>query len=312
VNHESNEQELETFRMVMKRPMVGYVVFAGLLALCATVANAQQRTLYKLNPNDPTDNKAFIGLGRAVRAVQLDADQLRLAGTDEFNAFYYGQGLFVAGRPLLHLPQWAVDAVMAHEVGHFVYRHVETQTALDQGIVDGLAAFGALLDRHRPQEGTRAGAIVGQAISSLLIPKFTQSQELQADAYAVRVLRAEGYKEPGHYVANALALVERAVGPNSGGFFDTHPSFEERITRLRRVAATPSGGMMSAAATAQRITVGSSAADVVRAQGQPDKRTSAHTGDMFFYGDAWIMFGPDDKVVSWYDPHKTLKVAGRK
>src|SRR2546425_114891 len=206
---------------------------ALLLASWTSVAFSQERTLYKVDPNNPLDRKAIIGLARAAKAARLDTRSIRLATTDEFNAFYCGQGLFVAGKPLLNLPQWAVDAVMAHEVGHMVSRHVETKAALSTGVIAGLGILGALVDQQNAQEGARADAQLGQTVVSFLAPKYTQGQELQADAYAVRALRAAGYKQPGDTMAQALALIERNTGPSGGGFFDTHPSFEDRIRKLR-------------------------------------------------------------------------------
>jgi Zn-dependent protease with chaperone function len=90
-----------------------------------------------------------------------------------------------------------------------------------------------LLDQQNTQEGARAGAQLGQIAVQMFAPKYSQGQELQADAYAVRVLRAEGYQRGGDSMANTLALLEEMAGPSGGGFFDTHPSFEDRIKKLR-------------------------------------------------------------------------------
>src|SRR3989442_10316757 len=98
---------------------------ALLLASWTSVAFSQERTLYKVDPNNPLDRKAIIGLVRAAKAAPLDTRSIRLATTDEFNAFYCGQCLFVAGKPLLQPPPAAGAAVRAPAGGHTSHRHVE-------------------------------------------------------------------------------------------------------------------------------------------------------------------------------------------
>ena len=42
---------------------------------------------------------------------------------------------------------------MSHEIGHLMNRQVEQGAAVQQGIVDGLAALGMMLDRKNPETG---------------------------------------------------------------------------------------------------------------------------------------------------------------
>jgi putative metalloprotease len=223
--------------MVVKR--LAWIVACSALLLVPPAVVAQQPTLFRINPKDPLDHKAVLALVRGLRGAGVDTAGVRLVSTDQFNAFYMGNRLFVAGKPMLQLPQWAVDAVMAHEVGHLMNRHIEQEAALRGGLAETLQGLGMLLDRDHPDDGAAVGGAIAHTVAELVIPKFTQRQELEADAYGVRVLRAEGYKQPGEAMRRALALIERAVGPSGGGFFDTHPSFEERINRLRQADVTP-------------------------------------------------------------------------
>jgi len=219
------------------RTLRGILACCVLLGSSAAVGLAQQPKLFRINPQDPLDHKAVLALVRGLRGAGVDTTGVRLASTDQFNAFYMGNRLFVAGKPILQLPQWAIDAVMAHEVGHLINRHVEQKTALQNGLVEGLQGLGMLLDRDHPDDGAAIGGTVGKTIAALVIPKLSQRQELEADAYAVPVLRTERYTQPGDVMRRMLALLERNIGPNNGGFFDTHPTFEERISRPRQADA---------------------------------------------------------------------------
>jgi Zn-dependent protease with chaperone function len=210
------------------------VAAVWVLTLVPAVLRAQPLTLYNPDQNNPRDQKAILAVVRAANAAHVAPNQLQLFLCNEFNAFYAGNGVFIAGVPLLNaLPQWAVDAVMAHEMGHLAYRHVEQRQQLQQGVTEGLAALGRLLDRKNPEQGGTVGGVVGQITATLLEPKFEQPQELEADAYGVVVLRGEGYPQPGNQMISMLAFIENVLGPSGGrSFFDTHPSFEERIARL--------------------------------------------------------------------------------
>jgi Zn-dependent protease with chaperone function len=75
---------------------------------------------------------------------------------------------------------------------------------------------------------------VGVVVAPLVQPKSNRNQELQADAFAVDLLRAMGYSKPGGELAASLALIQKIIGAgNGGGFFSAHPPFDERIARLR-------------------------------------------------------------------------------
>jgi len=213
-------------RLVALAP--GVTAFA--LLASTSVVHAQELASRLPNVNDPSDRKAVIAVVRAAKATGTDLKALRLvvASNCGCGGRYGGQGLFVADEDFLDIPQWALDAIMAHEMGHAVKRHVEMGALRDMGIVGGLAVLGSLLDKN---SGAQSGAEVGQLVVAFTRPKLTQAQEYEADAVGVAILRKEGYKQPGDVMAAMLDLIARHA--QGGGWFDTHPSTPDRIRRLR-------------------------------------------------------------------------------
>src|SRR5260370_32594020 len=82
------------------------------------------------------------------KATGTDLKALRLVVSNNCGCggAYAGHGLFIADETFLAIPQWALDAVMAHEMGHAIRHHVEVGALRDAGIIAGLAVLGALVD----------------------------------------------------------------------------------------------------------------------------------------------------------------------
>lgn len=143
---------------------IGTAVLAGCALLAsASVVHAQEYDSRLPNVNDPTDRKAVIAVVRAAKATGVDLKGLRLviASNCGCGGAYAGQGLFIADQNFLGIPQWALDAIMAHEMGHALKHHVETGALRDAGIIGALSVLGALLDnKSGGQTGAEAGKLV--------------------------------------------------------------------------------------------------------------------------------------------------------
>jgi Zn-dependent protease with chaperone function len=218
--------------MLIGRPVSVMFVVALFLFTHTRQASCQEISLRPPDPNDPLQRKGIIALLRAAQVVKIDTKTIRLGLMDQPNAAYAGNGQFLLGTPFLSYPQSALDAIMAHEMGHAVLRHVEKGQLLRSGILGGFGLLGALLSESDRQEGAATGQQFGAIVTHFVFPKFSQAEESQADAYAVKVLRAEGYKQPGNTMAGALDILRRQYGNSGGGFFDTHPATTERIRHL--------------------------------------------------------------------------------
>ncbi|HEX5137807.1 MAG TPA: M48 family metallopeptidase [Planctomycetota bacterium] len=172
------------------------------------------------------------------------------------NAYFTGLGrkkqvvFFDTLRELLTPDE--MEAVLAHELGHFKLRHVQIRLAV--GATTSLAGFallGWLLGRGwffeglgvttpSPQAGLVLFALAAPAFDFVLHPLLTawsRRQEYEADAFAAAHASAD---------AMALALV-KLTGHNAAtltpdplhsAFHDTHPPAPLRIARLK---ASPQG-----------------------------------------------------------------------
>ena len=166
---------MRTFRTAIVIPLLALFV----LVSTGTVY-AQEYASRLPNVNDASDRKAIIAVVRAAKAVGSDLNGLRLVISSDCQCggAYAGKGLFIADENFLNLPQWTLDAVMAHEMGHAMKRHVETGALRDFGIIGALTVLGALVDK---QSGAETGAAVGKLAVAFTRPKFTQTQEYEAD-----------------------------------------------------------------------------------------------------------------------------------
>ena len=140
----------------------------------------------------------------------------------------------------------AVLAVLAHELGHIEHRHFLRR--LISSTVTGAAATLITGD---------AGGVMSALPAALAELSYARDQELQADAYAVELMRANGL--PAEALATALQTLEAEherrdsgskgaagsdVPPRSAerksrwtGYLATHPDTDERIAAIRAAAA---------------------------------------------------------------------------
>ena len=103
---------MRTFRTAIVIPLLALFV----LVSTGTVY-AQEYASRLPNVNDASDRKAIIAVVRAAKAVGSDLNGLRLVISSDCQCggAYAGKGLFIADENFLNLPQWTLDAVMAHE-----------------------------------------------------------------------------------------------------------------------------------------------------------------------------------------------------
>jgi STE24 endopeptidase len=167
------------------------------------------------------------------------------------NAFFTGFG--ASKRIVLYdtlvnrLDPPEVEAVLAHELGHYKLHHVLKGLALSAALsLAGLWLLGRLLDQPWFYSGlgiTAPGLAAALALFLLAVPEFTffldplasrlsRKHEFEADAYATR--NADSAK-----LAEALVKLYRdnastlTPDPLHSAFYDSHPPAAVRISRLR-------------------------------------------------------------------------------
>ena len=173
-------------------------------------------------------NAYFSGLGRSKRIVFFDTLLEQLAPAE-------------------------VEAVLAHELGHFKRRHIARNVALMAAAsLAGLALLAWLMERTWFYTALGAGEPsihAALALFMLVLPVFTfflqplfarlsRRHEFEADAFAADQCPADDLVSAlvNLYRENASTLTP---DPLWSAFYDSHPPAAERIAHLRRLGAAP-------------------------------------------------------------------------
>ena len=167
-------------------------------------------------------NAYFTGFGRAKRIVFFDTLLEKLA------------------------PQ-EIEAVLAHELGHFRHRHVIKRIALSAALsLAFLWLLGQIIDQPWFFDGLKVGAggtAMGLLLFSMVLPVFlfplapltsslSRKHEFEADAYAAQQTAA------GDLIAALVKLYRDNAAtltpdPLHSLFHDSHPPASQRIARLK-------------------------------------------------------------------------------
>jgi predicted Zn-dependent protease len=125
-----------------------------------------------------------------------------------------------------------VMAVVAHELGHLHHRHVMQRIvsmSMLGGVVETLAGGNS--------QASKVGAL---ASGALINSAYSRSQEAEADAYAIALLKADG--ESGVAFAEAMEFFdqyEKQQNMLSGGWLSSHPSTPQRIEKAKAATSGP-------------------------------------------------------------------------
>ena len=167
------------------------------------------------------------------------------------NAFFTGFGaakrivLFDTLVSRLRPPE--VEAVLAHELGHYRLHHIAKGMALTAGVsLAVLFVLGQLIDKAWFYEGlgvSSASNAAALALFLMVLPEFlffvqpltslySRKREFEADAYAV------DHAAPGDLVQALVKLYQDNAAtltpdPLHSAFYDSHPPAAARIARLR-------------------------------------------------------------------------------
>ena len=155
----------------------------------------------------------------------LQPSQVKVGIMDDshINAASAGGGEFYVTRGLLEKANDAhLSGVLAHELAHDDLGHV----AKAQRIGAGLSIGAVILDQIFPGAGAIA-PIAGR----LVMNKYTQREEYQADAHGAELLQRAGSSK--QVMIDTLNWLTQVEGTSGGGFFATHPATGDRIQALQ-------------------------------------------------------------------------------
>jgi STE24 endopeptidase len=171
------------------------------------------------------------------------------------NAFFSGFGaakrIVLFDTLIQKLAQHEIEAVLAHELGHFRHRHIIKRIAMAFAVSLGFfALLGTLMGQPWFFAGlgvTTASPAMALILLTLVLPVFTfmltplmsrssRKHEFEADAYAARQTSA----------ANLIGALTKIYNDNAAtltpdplhsAFYDSHPPAFLRIGRLKETAA---------------------------------------------------------------------------
>jgi predicted Zn-dependent protease len=217
------------------------LLLAALLPACASLTVAEENQLGAQIAQEMRAELLFLrdketldyvrNMGDAiVRAAgpQPFAYHFEVVEDDEINAFTAPAGyVYVNTGTILHARNASeLAAVLAHEIGHVVYRHVAenyerrrgTGTLLQAGVLAAsVFGFGGLAD------------LGGGLAAMMVLNSFSRSDELEADAFAVEVLPRAGYDPKG--LLTFLDVVRTSGGGAPPAFLSSHPATDDRISQ---------------------------------------------------------------------------------
>ena len=157
--------------------------------------------------------------------------------TEEINAFSAPGGLIMVSRGMIRCckSEDALAAVLAHEIGHVEYQHGlkairkgRLTSALTILAAEGAKSFGGeqLAQLTEAFEGS-----ITDITSTMMNSGYARSQEFEADAAAVQIMRRVGYQPAA--LVDMLEQMKLHLKPGGHDFAKTHPPPEDRIRQLR-------------------------------------------------------------------------------
>jgi len=176
----------------------------------------------------------------------IDASRRSSHGNAFFTGFGRTKRIVFFDTLLERLSPAEIEAVLAHELGHFSLRHIWKQMALQLSTTLVLLwALAWLMENDWFYHGLgvyQTGTAMALALFSIVAPEFTfllhpaaslyaRHQEYEADAYAAR-------QAPAHDLVRALVKLYEdnaatlTPDPVHSAFYDSHPPAALRIARL--------------------------------------------------------------------------------
>ena len=176
------------------------------------------------------DNAYAIRLSKITQGlVNTDGLNLnfRVYLSKDVNAFAMADGTVRVYSGLLDaMPDDQVLAVIGHEIGHVKLRHSYKQMKeqlLTNAAFDAVKSVGGVV-------GDLTASQLGQIAHTAVSAKFSQKDELESDAFAVRILKRLG-KDP-YAMKRSIETLQKKHG-SGGGFLSSHPSNDQRVAKIQ-------------------------------------------------------------------------------
>lgn len=157
--------------------------------------------------------------------------------SSEINAVSAPGGFIFLSRGLLSSlkDEDQLAAILAHEVGHVALAHgvnAISQANLTEAVsLIGKQAATSYGGAEVSQLTSLFGDSIKDVTDTLLKKGYGRSQEYAADLYAAAVLTKAGYRPQA--LLEVLEMLKSHEGKEKGGWYDTHPAPEKRISEIK-------------------------------------------------------------------------------
>lgn len=236
------------------------VCAAGFIAFFVLMANLAPVVIFpiffKVTPLDnPSLTERLLELSRGAGTRVKGVFEWKLSEkSKKANAALMGIGntrrIILSDTLLEQFKDEEVEAVLAHEFGHHVHRHILQIIALQSAATFvGFYLIQRLLDRLGPHFELHGAAdfanlpllaLIATGLSLVLLPlvnSYSRAMERQADAYALRSIASSTSFISSMEKLAELNLAERQPHPWIEFVFHSHPSIRKRIAFAERFQA---------------------------------------------------------------------------
>lgn len=201
--------------------------------------------LNKYRPYDNEEQENYVN--KIAQALVYNSDMpeiyggyhVKILNTSEMNAFATSGGHIFITRGLIECAKTedALAAAIAHEIGHIQLKH-STKVIKSSRITDAaLATTQAALSLNDKKKVAKAmDDTVNDMFNQLVTSGYSQSQEFDADEYAMNLMDAAGYNPS--EILSLLDYMKKNETDDSSGMFQTHPAPSERVRKAEKVLET--------------------------------------------------------------------------
>lgn len=205
------------------------LAIAGVMLLLAGCAGVPTGAYFP-SPTHPDTLKVSHALYKAAAAAGDDPANysFALVASPQVQAWSAEDATLYVTDGLARMPVEVVEPLIAHEVAHEVLGHLGRKRALSLSITAGFSLLGIFIP----------GASLGDLVVNPLVTRaYSREHELEADARAVEILQAMGYKAPRRALWLALEAADARNGKTKeqGGVLATHPRMAERLAALQPI-----------------------------------------------------------------------------
>ncbi len=198
------------------------VIIILLLSSCA-----QRQTTPYVIPQYIKDRPVVSIYQKTYRCLKLaeagEPSRLRIAGSKKPNAWIDNKNNVILTEGLFMYDDNTITFIIAHELSHAKLKHIRNRQAVSYATTGIMMVVGSII----PGAG-----LLNHAVNPAVTNNFSKSQELDADRLAVETcVSCFGFT-----VEQQIQILEsiKKNSADAGGFWDRHPSWNDRIENIKR------------------------------------------------------------------------------